>query len=185
MYVVENTESHSHDPHADHPNWEVIAVRVKSINKQQCRKRYHHHLRNPQNQSGRSNKFWSEDEDRALLDAVENAETHSHGRNAGRPNWEAIAVRVKGRNKNQCRDRYNRYLRNPPNQSGRNQKFWSEDEDRALLDAVENTEPHSAGSHAGRPNWEAIAERVKSRNKRQCRLRYQKYIRGPRSATEP
>ena len=172
MDAVENTEAHSAGPHAGRPNWKAIAAKMDGRSKHQCQGR-HKHLCDQKNRSG-PRKHWSEDEDRDLLDAVENTETHVDGSHADRPNWKVIAARVEGRNEDQCKQRYHRFLSNPQNQSGPKKKFWSEEEDQALLDAVENTEPHSGGSHAGRPNWKAIAAKMDDRNGDQCRQRHVK-----------
>ncbi|KAL0235806.1 hypothetical protein GEMRC1_002388 [Eukaryota sp. GEM-RC1] len=106
----------------------------------------------PQHRRKRNN-FWTEQEDRVLLEAVEAAQNSNDWRG-----WKVIADRVGGKTSDQCSQRYHRVLRMDI-KKGR----WTADEDQLLLAA---TKEHGVG------NWRLISNHFDNRTDIQCRYRF-------------
>ncbi|EAY00874.1 Myb-like DNA-binding domain containing protein [Trichomonas vaginalis G3] len=75
----------------------------------------------------------------------------------GENNWDIIAKKMKGRNKRQCRDRWNRYL--APNV---NHSEWTVEEEKLLMSLVPILSPR----------WREIAKHFSGRNDIQIKNRY-------------
>jgi hypothetical protein len=101
---------------------------------------------------------WTPDEDRMLVHAVEKfAATR----------WKTIAALIPGRTKKQCWNRWQYALDPSILQTTERTGKWIREEDDKLVAAVQK--------HNGK-NWDAIAELVLSRTKRQCMDRWHKVL---------
>ncbi|KIM67872.1 hypothetical protein SCLCIDRAFT_20855 [Scleroderma citrinum Foug A] len=132
-------------------NWSLVARYVsEDATPTQCSNRYQRTL-DPSVK--RIN--WTPEEDARLRIAVA-----AHGQS-----WVDVAAAMPGRTNDQCRDRWNDQL-NPTI----NKAYWSQDEDKALLDAVE------ANANA---TWKEISELLgTSRTDAMCRNRFLRLQRG-------
>lgn len=110
-------------------------------------KSYENNVKEYKRKRSNKSKFTSE-EDKHLLILVSKY---------GDRNWKKIAGEMEGRSVRQCRDRYRHYL--SPNI---NQKEWSEEEDRLLMEKVGNI-----GC-----KWKKMEKFFENRNEIQIRNRY-------------
>ena len=93
--------------HADgSPDWVSIAEKLDGRNRKQCSKRYSVKC----STSKTRNMRWSVEEDETLMQAYANTPKLEDGR----PNWEAVASKVPGRNRVQCLSRYQYKLHHRP-----------------------------------------------------------------------
>ncbi|GMK57629.1 hypothetical protein CspeluHIS016_0404630 [Cutaneotrichosporon spelunceum] len=126
--------------------WSKISVGLPGRTNKDCRKRWFHSL-DPRVRKGR----WSPDEDDLLRKLY--AELG--------PQWKAIALRIPGRKDDQVSKRWRDVL--APELTSK--KPWSEDEDRLLLQLLEEKGP----------KWTSIAEQLPGRSPIACRNRSRKY----------
>jgi hypothetical protein len=117
--------------------------------------------------ANRATGLWTIDEDAKLTSAVANTSKKKLG-NEYKIDWNAVAVLVPGRARNQCYKRWQRTLdpsidRTPSGRTG----TWTEDEDIKLKDAVQ--------THGGK-NWDAVAALVPGRTRAQCHSKWQKAL---------
>ena len=114
--------------------------------------------------------FWTEEENRILLEAVDKIEKNAHG-GVKHGLWAEIAEKLPGRTPKQCRGHYHTTC----TRSTTNMKRWSEEEDCKLMDAVQKTEKRAGD----RSNWNMIAKQLDGRSATQCRHRYFRISRPP------
>ncbi|KIM83791.1 hypothetical protein PILCRDRAFT_818814 [Piloderma croceum F 1598] len=124
-------------------NWILVATRVsEDATPQQCQNRYSRTL-DPTLRHG----AWTAEEDAKLRLAV----------SVFGNSWMEVAEVIAGRNNEQCRDRW----------SDKINRKWTDDEDRALLEAVGNL---------GTSNWKGVSECLSNRTEQDCRSRYDKVL---------
>jgi hypothetical protein len=135
-------------------DWKKIAALVPGRTKVQCKYRWKDVLDPCIDRANERMGKWAEDEDSKLKDAVQ---TH------GAKNWNEIALLVPGRTKQQCNDRWYRFLDPSIDRANGRTGKWAEDEDRKLKDAVQ--------TH-GSNDWDEITALVPGRTKVQCKYRW-------------
>jgi hypothetical protein len=96
---------------------------------------------------------WSETQEAALKDAVENANVKS---------WMAIAVKVDGRTPEQCAYHWNNVLKN-----NLTKRPWAKEEDQRLCELVKQFGPK---------RWSLIANNLNGRIGKQCRERWHNHL---------
>jgi myb proto-oncogene protein len=95
-------------------------------------------------------RYWSEEEDEKLRQAVEQY---------GAKHWKTIATFVPGRTQVQCLQRWNKVLK-----PGLKKGAWTEEEDSTLQRLVNKLESEV--------NWSEVAYRIPGRSAKQCRERW-------------
>jgi myb proto-oncogene protein len=131
-------------------NWAAVAARVPGRINEQCRRRWVDCLDSPNLRHATADTRWTSEELALLTDAV---------KELGTKNWGAVAARVPGRTKTQCRPRWHRTLISKVHK-------WTAEEDAKLIEAV--TE------HGNR--WTLVAAMVPGRINKQCRHRWTKHL---------
>jgi hypothetical protein len=139
-------------------NWEVIAALVPGRSKRQCQNRWHDALHSTSHETTTRVGKWTKEEDVKLKNA---------GKKHNYEDWAAISELVLGRTKKQCRDRWNDTLHPKSDNTIKRKGKWTKEEDDKLADAVEK--------HNGE-NWPAISMLVPGRTKKQCRVRWVKWV---------
>ncbi|KND04208.1 uncharacterized protein SPPG_01641 [Spizellomyces punctatus DAOM BR117] len=107
----------------------------------------------PQNPTTRTIRPWTNQEDNALLQAVQ-----IHGQN-----WRLVASLVPTRNTRQCKEHFLRVLSRRSDVSSP-VPYWSKEEDEILLDAYQEVGPR----------WTLIKDRLEGRNEGACEKRLKK-----------
>ncbi|CAM9204038.1 unnamed protein product [Chrysoparadoxa australica] len=107
------------NPGQTESDWKAIAVHVGSRTEVECIRRWQKVL-NPALRKG----AWTPKEDAKVIELV-----HKYGAKR----WSKIAVHLPGRIDKQCRERWHNHLA-----PGVRKEPWSEDEDRAILEALQN-----------------------------------------------
>jgi hypothetical protein len=131
---------------------------VPGRTKNQCNNRWHSALNPSIDRENGSTGKWTENEDIALLDAVQ-----MHG---GK-DWVAISALVPGRTKIQCCHRWKDALDLSTDRANERTGKWTEVEDGKLKDGVQTN---------GGKNWDATAALVPGRTAKQCRSRWHKVL---------
>ena len=108
---------------------------------------------------------WNSEEDRVLKQVVAKIKDRVGADTPNRPlDWETIAEQLPGRNRIQCRYRYQCIEEKGPSARIR----WSAAEDERLRSAVLSTKKHPDG----RIDWEDISKQLPGRSRRQCCSHY-------------
>jgi hypothetical protein len=104
---------------------------------------------------------WTRAEDAELASAVANTKKNKWGKR----DWVEIAALVRGRAKNQCRNRWQNTLKPSIDKATGHSGIWAEDEDLKLR--------HALQMHGGKDgkDWFAIASLVSGQTKNQCTSR--------------
>jgi hypothetical protein len=135
-------------------DWVEISAQVPGRTRVQCYNRWQDTLVSTIDPAAARTGKWTADEDNQLMGAVP-----AHGDK----DWVAIAAKVPGRRKRQCRKRWHHALdpsiRRATARAGR----WTADEDKKLRDAV---------PAQGYKDWVAIAAKVPGRTRQQCCKRW-------------
>ncbi|KAL4900548.1 Homeodomain-like protein [Aspergillus multicolor] len=99
---------------------------------------------------------WTQEEDRLLQ-----REVQAQLKDGQVKDWRCIADQLPGRTNKDCRKRWHNAIA-----GGSNKGHWTQDEDRALVDAVKT---HGKA-------WTAVAKAVPTRNAEQCAKRWKQCL---------
>jgi hypothetical protein len=116
--------------------------------------------------TGATRRGWTPEEDVELTGAVANTCKKMHGKEY-RIDWVAVAALVPDRTKQQCKNRWNKFLNPSIAMTAGRVGAWAEDEDTKLKNAV---------LMHGRKDWGAITKLVPGRTRAQCRYRWHDYV---------
>jgi hypothetical protein len=128
-------------------NWAAIAALVPGRTKSQCHGRWHDVLGPSINRAKERTRTWTADEDIKLKISVQ-----MHG---GK-NWAAIAVRVPGRTKKQCHDRWHMSLSHSIDRATARMGKWTGDEGIQL----KNSECTVARIWPQLPHWFRVEQKI-------------------------
>ena len=129
-------------------DWKSVATLVPDRKPTQCLQRWKKTLR-----PGLVKGQWSQEEDELLLRLMKEV------RGEDGPDWNAIALQIRGRNPKQCKERFTMVL-DPNLRRGP----WTEEEDRALVRLY----------HEHKGSWSAIARHIPGRTEHMVKTRFQR-----------